>query len=91
MSVRRCPNSVVANGFELKSEGRQGDDDDTAANNVRLYCGQADPPYVEGDGQTWGDWTGAQKCDDGYAICGIQAQIEPPQGRGIIYQLKLSH
>ncbi|CAG7689985.1 unnamed protein product [Allacma fusca] len=71
-----CPDPFFANGFELRSENDQGwYDDDTAANNFKLHCtnGQA----IEGDGESWGAWTGVQTCPRGLIICGIQTQVEP--------------
>ena len=67
----------VATGFQLRSEGSQSVfADDTAANNLRLYCNGADTDYIEGDGERFGDWTIPQKCSKKQAICGIQSQIE---------------
>ena len=86
MSVQRCRNSAVAVGFQLRSEGKQRGDD-TAANNLKLIC--SDNSVLTGDGMAWGDWTEQRLCDTGHALCGIQAQIEPPQRQRYIFILVL--
>ena len=72
----------IATGFQLRSEKSQSFmADDTAANNLRLYCNQNDD-FVEGDGLEFGDWTQAQQCLTKQAICGIQTQVETNHGSG---------
>ena len=67
-----------ANGFELRSEKDLGwFNDDTAASNLRLYC---DGSYKEGDGVSWGSWTGVQACPAKSAICALRTQVEPTNG-----------
>ena len=66
-------------GFSLLVEPDQGDDDDTATNNVRLKCinGQT----ISGVSRTkWGSWTEWKKCPSGEAVVGLKAQIEKDQG-----------
>ena len=85
MSKYRCGGSIAI-GFELRTEDPQpNNDDDSAANNLRLSC--TGGKELEGDGLAWGQWTGPQRCDDGYGICGIRAQIEPYQGQSIYHRL----
>ena len=81
-SVLRC-RGAIAVGFELRSEEPQDnhDNDNTAANNFRLRC--SDERLVTGDGLYSGHWTGEQRCEDGYGLCAINAQIEFATGGGI--------
>ena len=46
--------------FVLRSESSQGKGDDTAGNNLRLRC--SDGTWQNGDGLSWGDWTGKVYC-----------------------------
>ncbi|CAG7733777.1 unnamed protein product [Allacma fusca] len=72
-----CPPKYFAIGFELRTEPVQGIlYDDTAANNLRLICSNG--RVLEGDGESWGEWTGAQTCPRDYLICGMQTQVEKP-------------
>ncbi len=72
-------NGVVV-GFQLRSEPSQRDRDDTAANNLRLFC--SDETTMEGEGTLWGDWTSEQRCRKRQAVCGLQTQVEMSQGYG---------
>ncbi|ODM92215.1 Vitelline membrane outer layer protein 1 [Orchesella cincta] len=67
------------NGFSLRAEDPQGSGDDTAANNIRLFCSNT-PSYVEGDGLSFGNWSLDQLCLRDQAISGIQTQVEFSQG-----------
>jgi len=70
----------AATGFQLRSEPNQGGvSDDTAANNLRLFC---DGKIKEGDGLSFGDWTEPQQCPPKTAICGLRTQVEEPQADG---------
>ncbi|CCD68684.2 Vitelline membrane outer layer protein 1 [Caenorhabditis elegans] len=85
--IKYCPNNKVLIGFTLRSEQNQRDGDDCAADNFAGYCGTPHGPRnrdsrIQGDGTGWGDWTDDQWCPEGYAVCGIQSQIEKEQGRG---------
>jgi hypothetical protein len=73
-SAYNCRNSAAV-GFEIRSESKQRNKDDTATNNMRLICSNND--VLEGDGTGWGSWTGQRRCLDGYYLCGIQTQVEP--------------
>ncbi len=46
--------------YFFRCESSQGSGDDTAGNNLRLYC--SDGYWHTGDGQAWGDWTGKVYC-----------------------------
>jgi len=73
----------VATGFQLRSEKPQSFlADDSAANNLRLYCNQKKEEFLEGDGLDFGDWTATQHCFTKQAICGIQTQVETDHGSG---------
>lgn len=84
---RPVPPDGFVSGFELRAERDQGSGDDTATNNLRIFCTY--PPFVgvgeqmkEGDGLTYGRWTGARRCNSNQAICALQTQVEPDQGNG---------
>ncbi len=69
-------------GFDIKIEPKQGDDDDTAANDIDLYC--KDGPMINAptnNGQ-WGNWTPRQNCPSGQAVTGIITRVEDSQGDG---------
>jgi len=73
----------IATGFQLKSEKAQTIfADDTAANNLRLFCNALPTDFKEGDGERFGDWTTAQECFKKQGICGIQTQVETNHGSG---------
>ena len=86
-----CKNGYYLYGIQLNSEGGQGgglrnSGDDTALNNVRMWCrnpingheyqlGQANAP-------TDGKWSTRVNCPTYYGMMGVQLQIEPKQGGG---------
>jgi len=70
----------VVTGFQLRSETSQADKDDTAANNLRVFC--SDGTTIEGEGTLWGSWTSEQKCRQRQAVCALQTQVEMAQGFG---------
>lgn len=79
-----CPESYAV-GFQLRSEERQNGQDDTAANNLRIFCSNSDPNnanYLEGSGLSWGEWTDTRFCEYGSAICAIRTQVEAAKGHG---------
>lgn len=66
-------------GFQLRSETFQDDTDNTAANNLRIYC-SGTKGYLEGAGLPWGNWSKLQLCPWKYALCGLRTQVQEPQG-----------
>ncbi|MCI5133693.1 MAG: hypothetical protein D3920_01205 [Candidatus Electrothrix sp. AW2] len=75
-----CPYNSYVVGFSLQVEGRQGDGDDTALNNVRLICSNGST--VESPGaNNWGNWGRPSKCGDGY-LSGFSLKVEGKQGDG---------
>jgi len=76
-----CANDGQVKGFQLRSEAYQGNGDDTAANNLRVFC-TSSPEMIEGDGQDWGSWSERQDCLNGQAVTGFRTQVEPYQGSG---------
>ncbi|ODM97349.1 Vitelline membrane outer layer protein 1 [Orchesella cincta] len=77
-AIYECPRSYAV-GFQLRSESGRGGNDDTAANNLRIFCSNS-IEFLEGNGLSRGDWTETQRCPFGWAICGMRTQIETPQG-----------
>lgn len=75
-----CDGHGYARGFMLRSE--EADTaavDETATNNLRILCTEGER-WIEGDGERWGIWTTPRICQANQYICGLQTQIEEPQG-----------
>jgi len=73
-------NPVV--GFDVREEGPQGGGDDTAINDIDLYCKNGGRYISASVKTTWGSWKPVQKCPSGYAVVGVLTQVEPQQGGG---------
>lgn len=69
-------NPVV--GFDIKIEPKQGDGDDTAANDVHLYCKSG--LLSASVNTSWGNWSPVQYCPSGKAVVGIVTRVEGKQG-----------
>lgn len=76
---RYCPGNTVFDAAVLRSEGKQGGGDDTAANNVDMICQGG--VKVHGSGKSWGRWSHTVSCHN-RVICGIQTKVESRQGWG---------
>jgi hypothetical protein len=87
-----CPENTFVTGFQLRSDVSKGTNffswflgmnanDDTAANNLRIFCSQK-ISFVEGYGTTEGYWTSPQHCLERQAICGFRTQIESYKNNG---------
>ena len=50
----------MLNNIFFRSEPSQGSGDDTAGNNLGLYC--SDGNWYLGDGMSWGDWSPMVYC-----------------------------
>ncbi|OXA44707.1 uncharacterized protein LOC110857547 [Folsomia candida] len=71
-----CSKYEIATGFQMRFEPSGGwFVDDTAANNLRLYCNGRKFEYLEGDGTSWGGWAQGQWCPAKMAMCGISTQV----------------
>ncbi|XP_026052770.1 vitelline membrane outer layer protein 1-like [Carassius auratus] len=75
--IKWCPSGLLT-AFQLRVESSQGIEDDTAVNNIRFRCSRGS--LLEGDGTAWGEWGYMSTTCKGKAICGIQTQVEEPQG-----------
>jgi hypothetical protein len=80
-----CP--TYATGFQLKSQKYQGiTRDDAGAINMKLICEDKTvlEAYEEKNPNIYKNsaYTERRECEAGYALCGLQAQIERPQGLG---------
>ncbi|WP_157798244.1 hypothetical protein [Aeromonas cavernicola] len=65
-------------GFDIKIEPKQGDGDDTAANDVDLYCKSG--VLSASVNTSWGNWSPVQYCPTGKAVVGIVTRVEGKQG-----------
>jgi len=96
-----CPKNsetkYLAVGFQLRSESSAGVKDDTAGNNLKLICSdlfqRAGFVVLEGDGTSRGEYTKQQLCYPGYAICGLQTQVETSRSseKSFCYKVKPKH
>ncbi|KAF7781636.1 hypothetical protein PRUB_b0927 [Pseudoalteromonas rubra] len=66
-------------GFRMRTEPPQGGGDDTAANDVQLYC-QNGALISAGANSGWGDWSSRYSCPSGQAVTGIITRVEDSQG-----------
>lgn len=83
--IAMCPEGKFMGGFEMKSEGRQGNGDDSAANAVRFWCtppDRWDPSSIQSKEGKWGEWSTNKRCADKTLIDGLQMRIEAEQGSG---------
>jgi len=71
-----CPTGGYISGFQLRSEEDQNLLDDSAANNLRMFCNGEQSSYMQGDGLDFGVFTTARHCPAGQAFCGISTQVE---------------
>jgi len=71
-------------GFQLRVEPTLPIGDDTATNNVRIFCSYPSlgisEQMKEADGLNFGSWTSERKCNSNQAICAVQTQLEAYQG-----------
>eukprot|EP00727_Mastigamoeba_balamuthi_P005622 m51a1_g168 putative cysteine proteinase rd19a-like (3682) ;mRNA; r:545786-559930 len=77
-----CPSGTFATGFQTQSEPVQGAGDDTAANGVRLLCGNSYTPGPTSLVGPWGTWDTAYGCPPGYYLTDFQLMVESPVGSG---------
>jgi len=50
--------------------------DDTAANELRLYCSSNGSEFRTSNAGQWGDWQGQMSCAPGQKICGLKTRVE---------------
>ena len=63
-------------GFDMKIEGDQHGGDDTAANELRLFCMKG-KRYIHA--KTWGEWTDPLICPKEMAVIGFKTRVEGNQ------------
>lgn len=86
--IAMCPEGQFIASFSLKSEGDQGNGDDSAANGMRFWCTPGDrwdPHLIKSKEGKWGEWDAMKQCrgSAGKArLNGIQMRIEKDQGSG---------
>lgn len=79
---RTCSSHATpVTGFDIKIEGGQGSGDDTAANDIDLYCQNGTMLSATGAGP-WGTWTPKYSCPVGQAVMGLITRVEDPIGSG---------
>jgi hypothetical protein len=74
-----CPVGKFAVGSNLRFEDPDGDD--TAGNDVALYCNDGSTLLGPG-GAGWGAWKPVVKCGANRVACGAQVRFEGSQGGG---------
>lgn len=83
-----CPDGMFAYAYRLGYEPKQGDGDDTGANALYMWCRVPGEWRPSDDNQISiiGPWnksqTGRAVCPFDSLVTGINANIEPRQGRG---------
>ena len=80
-----CPANSFLSGWKQNVEGRQGNGDDTALDNVEYRCRdietwQLTEDLKVNDVAEWGTWSRWKECPEGQFICGIQTRVEDPDG-----------
>lgn len=77
-TVYSCyPGNIV--GFQLRVEPFERSGDETATNNMRVFCSQYEDEsrFIEGDGlNEFGEWGETMRCAENQGVCGIQTQVE---------------
>lgn len=81
---RPLPPDGYVTGFQLRVESELPFGDDTATDNVRIFCNYpglgVSEQMKEGDGLDFGSWTDARKCGVNQPFCAVQTQVERYQG-----------
>jgi len=77
-----CHSGRIATGFQMRTQPSQSILDDSAANNLRLFCGNDRNFPLPGNGHDSGTWTEAQHCENKQALCGLATQVETNHGSG---------
>ena len=85
--LAECPTGSFAYGYRLRSEPAQGSGDDTALNDIELYCRRPHSYEVTGkiygDYRTWGNWSSDKYCSGtNNPIVGFDVNEESAQGDG---------
>ena len=79
-----CPANSFLSGWRQNVEGRQGNGDDTALDNVEYRCRNVKTWQLTKDlkveAEEWGTWSRWKECPEGQFICGIQTRVEDPDG-----------
>ena len=70
---------MIANFDSVKPD--KGSGDDTGTNDIDLKCGDGSWASTGWNGE-WGDWGEEMYCPSGYAVSGMNVQIEANQGSG---------
>ena len=63
-------------GAQFRLEAPQGSGDDTAGNNIKLWCANGQMMSAIGAPNNWGVWSPIKMCRPGKRICGIQTRVE---------------
>jgi len=70
----KCPTDDYLIGAQLRSQLYQGWGDDTAANNLDMFCKTAG--QLKGDGLNYGTWGDITECPTDHWICGLRVKME---------------
>ena len=71
-------------GFQLKTEKKQGQGDNTALNGIELQCAtigsNQNDSVLRGKVGNWGEWGRKYRCPSGSVLTGFQLRSEGEQG-----------
>ena len=86
MPAQSCPVDYYMVAFSIRVQPPQGDDDDTAVNNIKFICrgpglNGTSKVTVTGNGLDLGDWgEWGDECDVGTAVCGKKLAMDKYDG-----------
>jgi len=76
----RCSFQGYITGFQLRVEKPNIIPDETATNNIRVFCSLNEGETIEGDGESRGEFGTEVRCPAGQVVCGIRTQIQEDRG-----------
>lgn len=80
-SPATCAAGQYIVGARMRIEPYLDTRDDSAANDVQMYCSDGAEISADKRGE-WGDWTARTDCPAHTAVCGVQIRLEDMQGDG---------
>ena len=78
-----CPDGTYLNGFQLKVQPPQGEEDDTATNGIIMFCNGTELTSKHNDYINFGNWSNPVMCPENQFIRGFNLQIQKDQGKNV--------